>query len=64
MDFNLQNIHITCPIYEVEDNKHRWEEFSAAAVNVMEHLPITITTTITTTIIIATTTIISSIIII
>ena len=60
MDFNLQNIHITCPIYEVEDNKHRWEEFSAAAVDVMEHLPITITTTI----IIAITTIISSIIII
>ena len=58
--FFSQNIDITCPIYDVEEDKDRWEEFTTTAVNVVKHLSNTsiILSSIT---IVSTITIISSI---
>ena len=53
-----QNIDITGPIYEVEEDKDGWEELATAAVDVVKHLNITIiSNTIITITIISNTTI-------
>ena len=53
-----QNINITGPIYEVEEDKDGWEKLATAAVDVVKHLTIIIiSNTIITITIISNTTI-------
>ena len=52
-----QNIDITGPIYEVEEDKDGWEKLATAAVDVVKHLTIIIISNTIITITISNTTI-------